>query len=51
MDRGAIADDVGTSLIGAGMISVLLFPLVATAIVGSSSSGVESPEYEYYGAT
>jgi Kef-type K+ transport system membrane component KefB len=31
-DRGAIADDVGTSLIGAGMLSVLLFPLLATAI-------------------
>ena len=46
-DRGAIGGDVGASLIGAGMISVLLFPLVATAIVGSSSSGVESPEYEY----
>jgi Kef-type K+ transport system membrane component KefB len=31
-DRGAIAADVGTSLIGAGMISVLVFPLIATAI-------------------
>lgn len=31
-DRGAIAADVGTSLIGAGMISVLVFPLVALAL-------------------
>ncbi len=31
-DRGAIAADVGTSLIGAGMVSVLVFPLLATAI-------------------
>jgi Kef-type K+ transport system membrane component KefB len=44
-DRGAIGGDVGASLIGAGMISVLLFPLVATAIVGSSSSAVGSAEY------
>ena len=46
-DRGAIGGDVGASLIGAGMISVLVFPLVATAMVGSSSSAVESVEYEY----
>jgi Kef-type K+ transport system membrane component KefB len=32
IDRGAIAADVGTSLIGAGMISVLVFPLLATSI-------------------
>ena len=32
IDRGAIAADVGTSLIGAGMISVLVLPLLATAI-------------------
>jgi Kef-type K+ transport system membrane component KefB len=44
-DRGAIGGDVGASLIGAGMISVLLFPLVATAMVGSSSSAVGSAEY------
>ena len=30
--RGAIADDVGASLVGAGMISVLAFPLIATAL-------------------
>jgi Kef-type K+ transport system membrane component KefB len=34
IDRGAMADDVGASLIGAGMISVLVFPLVATAFSG-----------------
>jgi Kef-type K+ transport system membrane component KefB len=35
-DRGAIPDDVGASLIGAGMVSVLVFPLLATAISGRS---------------
>jgi Kef-type K+ transport system membrane component KefB len=35
-DRGAIADDVGASLIGAGMMSVLLFPLFAAGILGRS---------------
>ena len=30
--RGAIAPDVGASLVGAGMISVLAFPLIATAL-------------------
>jgi Kef-type K+ transport system membrane component KefB len=33
-ERGAIGGDVGASLIGAGMISVLAFPLVATALSG-----------------
>jgi Kef-type K+ transport system membrane component KefB len=33
-DRGAIADDVGASLIGAGMLSVLAFPVIATAVSG-----------------
>ena len=33
-DRGAIASDVGTSMVGAGMISVLVFPLVALALAG-----------------
>ena len=33
-DRGAIPGDVGASLIGAGMVSVLVFPLLATAISG-----------------
>jgi Kef-type K+ transport system membrane component KefB len=34
MDRGAVSNDVGASLIGAGMISVLVFPLLGTAIAG-----------------
>jgi Kef-type K+ transport system membrane component KefB len=38
-DRGAIADDVGASLIGAGMISVLVFPLLATAVAGRAPAG------------
>jgi len=37
IDRGAIAADVGTSLIGAGMASVLLFPLLATAVTSRVS--------------
>ena len=45
-DRGSIAADVGTSLIGAGMVSVLVLPLIATAIAGRESSrwgDVQSP--------
>jgi Kef-type K+ transport system membrane component KefB len=38
-DRGAIAADVGTSLIGAGMISVLVFPLLATSLAGRREPG------------
>jgi Kef-type K+ transport system membrane component KefB len=38
IDRGAIAADVGTSLIGAGMVSVLVFPLLATAVASRESS-------------
>ena len=38
MERGAIAADVGTSLIGAGMISVLVLPLLATSIASRESS-------------
>jgi Kef-type K+ transport system membrane component KefB len=36
-ERGAISDAVGASLIGAGMISVILYPIVATKLVGSSA--------------
>jgi Kef-type K+ transport system membrane component KefB len=43
-ERGAIADDVGTSLIGAGMISVLLLPLIATAIASRESPGRDDAE-------
>jgi Kef-type K+ transport system membrane component KefB len=42
-DRGAIADDVGTALIGAGMISVLVFPLLATAIVSRGAATAQMP--------
>lgn len=37
MDRGEIASDVGASLVGAGMISVLLFPLVGLRLAGGRS--------------
>ena len=42
-ERGAIAHDVGASLIGAGMVSVLLFPLVAIKIVGQSADLAVEP--------
>jgi Kef-type K+ transport system membrane component KefB len=41
IDRGAIAADVGTSLIGAGMVSVLVFPLLATAVASRESSPLD----------
>ena len=40
-DRGAISPDVGASLIGAGMISVLVFPLVAIRLADSPRSTTE----------
>ncbi len=42
-DRGAISADVGTSLIGAGMISVLAFPVLATAIASRAPRGAGTP--------
>ncbi|HEY7420966.1 MAG TPA: cation:proton antiporter [Gaiellaceae bacterium] len=44
-DRGAIAPDVAASLIGAGMASVLVFPLSATRIAGPTAGAetVEAP--------
>jgi Kef-type K+ transport system membrane component KefB len=43
-DRGAIDSQVGASLIGAGMCSVLLFPVAATALAGSRpSEAVDAP--------
>jgi Kef-type K+ transport system membrane component KefB len=39
-ERGAIASDVGASLVGAGMISVLAFPLLA----GLASPAADAPE-------
>jgi Kef-type K+ transport system membrane component KefB len=49
-DEGAIASDVGASLVGAGMISVLTFPLIGLHLAGrsagTSADGVEaSGEY------
>jgi Kef-type K+ transport system membrane component KefB len=50
-ERGAIATDVGASLIGAGMISVLVYPLVAGAVAGERqaeapvAAPVESVEF------
>ena len=45
-DRGAIDSQVGASLIGAGMCSVLLFPLVATALAGSRPTGTrDGPQH------
>ncbi len=37
-DRGAIDPDVGASLIGAGMISVLVYPFLATRLAGPRAS-------------
>lgn len=39
MERGDISDSVGASLIGAGMISVLVYPLLATRIAGATATG------------
>jgi len=36
-ERGDISDSVGASLIGAGMISVLVYPFVATRLVSASA--------------
>ena len=50
MDRGAITSHVGASLIGAGMVSVLVYPLLAGAISGAeewSPETVASTEAEY----
>jgi Kef-type K+ transport system membrane component KefB len=49
-DRGAIDGDVGASLIGAAMVSVLVYPLIAGAISGDeewSPETVASTEAEY----
>ena len=41
IERGAIGRDVGTSLIGAGMISVLVLPLIATSLARRESSRLD----------
>ncbi len=40
-ERGAIAPDVGASLIGAGMVSVLVLPLLATGIASRGSTRLD----------
>jgi Kef-type K+ transport system membrane component KefB len=40
-DRGAVSASVGASLIGAGMISVLVYPLIASALIPQSDGGDE----------
>ncbi len=42
-DRGAIDADVGASLVGAGMISVLVYPFVATRLSGADPSAARTP--------
>jgi Kef-type K+ transport system membrane component KefB len=44
IERGAIDRDVGTSLIGAGMISVLLLPLLASTLASRASSRLDDAE-------
>jgi Kef-type K+ transport system membrane component KefB len=41
IERGAIGRDVGTSLIGAGMLSVLTLPLIASAVASRASSRLD----------
>jgi Kef-type K+ transport system membrane component KefB len=45
-DRHAITANVGASLIGAGMISVLAFPLLGNRIIGSRPAVVSVPQAE-----
>jgi hypothetical protein len=50
--KGDISDAVGASLIGAGMISVLVYPFVATRLVpqiatGQASGRLQTPADEY----
>jgi Kef-type K+ transport system membrane component KefB len=41
--RGAIATDVGAALVGAGMVSVLVYPLLGTAIAGAAGRQAPVP--------
>jgi Kef-type K+ transport system membrane component KefB len=43
MEHGGISSSVGASLIGAGMISVLLFPLLTTLLVGPLTVAEDAP--------
>ena len=42
-ERGGIAPDAGASLVGAGMVSVLAYPLLAGAIAGEGEREPEAP--------
>jgi Kef-type K+ transport system membrane component KefB len=44
IDRGAIAADVGASLVGAAMISVLAYPLLASAVAGARRWSATAPD-------
>ena len=51
-EKGDISDAVGASLVGAGMISVLVYPFVATRLVpqiatGQASERLQTPADEY----
>lgn len=47
-DRGAVSASVGPSLIGAGMISVLAYPMIASALIpdgaGSGEGAAQAPD-------
>jgi Kef-type K+ transport system membrane component KefB len=42
-DQGAVSPQVGASLVGAGMISVLVYPLLALRFAGASAGGRAEP--------
>ena len=44
-ERGAISDAVGASLIGAGMLSVLVYPLAATRLIESDARAASEPDH------
>ena len=50
MDDGAIATDVGASLVGAGMISVLTFPLLGMHVTGGEAE-LPHPEHGHVQAS
>lgn len=45
--RGAISDSVGASLIGAGMVSVLVYPLLAMRLAAPAGTHERSEEVEH----
>ena len=48
-EKGDISDSVGASLIGAGMISVLVYPFVATRLVSQTATGPTSAPVQLSG--